>query len=97
MKTTTWELRSGDPLLGVVTVTGGDFPWLYGDFAATPAFATVKPLFDRAAQLLDSDDDTWDDAYAAVDALGVRLVDPRTGSEDILAGVFIRGNTISFR
>jgi hypothetical protein len=96
MRTTAWELRSGDTLLAVVTITGGDFPWLLGDFAA-PAFAEVKPLFDRAAQLLDSDDDTWEEAYAAVAALGVRLVDPRTGREDILAGVFIRGDTVSFR
>jgi hypothetical protein len=42
-------------VLGFMTINGGDFPWLYVDFA--PAFAEVKPLFDRAAQLLDSDDE----------------------------------------
>jgi hypothetical protein len=95
--TTTWELRKGETLLGFVTIYGGDFPWHYAHFATTPAFADVKPLFDRAAQLLDSDDEAWEDAYKAVDALDVRLVDQRTGRVVKPDGLFIRGDEASFR
>jgi len=97
MQTKSWELIRGETVLGVVTINGGDFPWLYADFAATPAFAEVKPLFDRAAQLLDSDDETWEEAYAAVDALGVRLMNLRTGEVFVPVGIFIRDDRASFR
>ncbi len=77
--TTAWELRRGETLLGFVTIAGGDFPWHYADFVATPAFAELKRLFDRAAELMDSDREAWEEAQDAVDALGIRLVDQRTG------------------
>jgi hypothetical protein len=95
---TTWELKRGATTLGFVTIYGGDFPWHDAHFTAAPAFAEVKPLFDRAAQLLDSGDvEAWEGACDAVDALGVRLVEPSTGREVIPVGLHIRGDKASFR
>ncbi|NJP95035.1 hypothetical protein HCN51_37315 [Nonomuraea sp. FMUSA5-5] len=43
-----------------------DMPWMHGTFVAGPAFAKVKPLFDRELELLERDDDdleAWEAAY----------------------------------
>ena len=90
-------MRSEDTILGFVTINGGDFPWLYADFAAAHAFAEVKPLFDRAAPLFDSDDEAWEEAYEAVDTLGIRLVNLRIGEIFAAVGVFRRDTGASFR
>jgi putative SOS response-associated peptidase YedK len=96
--TTTWELRSGETLLGLVTISGGDFPWTFAHLTAAAAFAEVQPLFDRAAHLLDSGDvEAWEDAQAAVDALDLRLLEQNTGRAVIPVGLHIRGDEASFR
>jgi hypothetical protein len=76
-----WRVCRGDEVVGEITITGADFPWLSGRFAARPAFAAVAPLIaDELALLercLDSDDyvEAWEAAYQRV-ADTVRLVAP---------------------
>lgn len=49
---TTWRLLRRDALLGTITITGADFPWLHGTFTPEPAFAEVKPWFDEVLALM---------------------------------------------
>ena len=62
-------------LLGTLTRTGSDMPWWEGDFAPAPGFDSVRPMFDRERELLDSDDDmdAWGRAWEEL-AVGMVLV-----------------------
>jgi hypothetical protein len=40
-----WQIRRGDEVLGDITITEADWPWLSGRFAARHGFAEVQPLF----------------------------------------------------
>jgi hypothetical protein len=63
-----WQLRRGGEVLGEITMTEADFPWLSGSFAERPGFAEVAPLFaeELALSMLIGDDDS----PANVDAWG---------------------------
>lgn len=69
-----WQLRRGDEVLGEITITGADFPWLSGSFAPRVGFAEVMPLFAEelalSEVLLDDDSeaniDAWETAYARI-------------------------------
>ncbi|MFG2774878.1 hypothetical protein [Streptomyces sp. NPDC048350] len=72
---TLWRARTAAGLVGEITVTGGDFPWLHGHFTPGPAYDTVKDLFVRELALLEPilegpDDhaaaEAWESAYDAV-------------------------------
>jgi len=57
-----WQLRRGDEVLGDITITDADFPWLSGRFVPRPGFAAVAPLFAEELALSQA---TEDDAGAA--------------------------------
>jgi hypothetical protein len=47
-----WELREGEQLIGTITITDQDFPWLSGSFAPEPGFARWEPVFVAEEALL---------------------------------------------
>ncbi|GLW92765.1 hypothetical protein Aglo03_35810 [Actinokineospora globicatena] len=63
-----WRLVRGDELIGEITITDRDFPWLYGDFEAQAGFGEFKPLFDRELELLSADEgrEEWESVYEKV-------------------------------
>lgn len=61
-----WQLRRGDEVLGEITITDADFPWLRGSFVARAGFAEVASLF--AEELALSEVILDDDSKAAIDA-----------------------------
>jgi hypothetical protein len=74
-----WKLCHGDQLLGELTVTDGDFPWLNATFIATDAFVPWRAAFDDELRLLDDLDDhveDWEAAYRRIDQ-HLTLHDPR--------------------
>lgn len=66
-----WQLRHGDEVLGEITITGTDFPWVSGSFAARGGFARFAPWFAEELALLEvtlddageADVSAWDAAY----------------------------------
>jgi hypothetical protein len=48
-----WRLMAGDLVVGVINVTGGDFPWIIGTFQPTEAFDEFSDLFARELALVD--------------------------------------------
>ncbi len=48
-----WRLMAGDLVVGVIDVTGGDFPWIIGTFHPTKAFDDFSDLFARELALVD--------------------------------------------
>jgi hypothetical protein len=74
-----WTLHLGDALLGEITVTGGDFPWLNGTMRTTAAFERLRPLFERELRLLDEVEqnvEQWEAAYEAIRDTGLELRRP---------------------
>ncbi|MEV4683297.1 hypothetical protein [Streptomyces kurssanovii] len=66
----------GNTLLAVLTPTGVDQPWFLCDFAATPAWEEVRPVFEAwtaAVESHDPDGSATDQALQAVDDLGITL------------------------
>jgi hypothetical protein len=69
-----WHLRRGEEVLGEITITEADFPWLRGSFIARAGFAEVAPLFTEEIALgevtLDSDRvadiEAWEAAYERI-------------------------------
>jgi len=69
-----WQLRRGDVLLGEITITEPDWPWLYGRFVAEEAFEAVASLFAEEltlSQVINHDDseeavDAWEAAYGQI-------------------------------
>ncbi len=83
-----YELRSRDLLLGVLSNCSPDQPWFFCGFEATPAFDAVRPLFERELRVLQNpggefDVAAWEEAYAEIDWLGLRLVS--IGGEEEIA------------
>ncbi|MEU9146995.1 hypothetical protein [Streptomyces sp. NPDC048349] len=74
---TTWRLLRRGALLGTVTVTEADFPWLRGRFAPEPAFAEVKPWFDEVLALMAAGEygERFDAAYEVI-ARALTLASP---------------------
>jgi hypothetical protein len=91
-------LKRGEELLGVLRLTGSDFPWVNCEFEPTAAFAGVQPVFQEELRLLESDNmDAWQMAYDEINALGLQLIvarDETVISEFVL---HIYGNEASFR
>jgi hypothetical protein len=97
-----WHLRRGDEVLGDITITDADFPWLSGRFAPRPGFAAVAPLFaeELARSRATEDDDSaanlqaWETAYERI-AATVSLVAPSGPAAEFL--LHIDGNEAWFR
>jgi len=96
----TWSVFQDEELVGTIVVDGFDFPWLSGQFDARPHFESLRPLFDREAELLngtpDFDVDAWEAAYAPITEAGVRLVGP-PGKNVTGFILHIEGDRASFR
>jgi hypothetical protein len=67
----TLQLVQGETVLGTLTFTDVDFPWVNCTFEATPDFAAVKPLFDAE---LHAPEEEWEQIYTQIIALGLQLV-----------------------
>ena len=69
-----WQLRRGDEVMGEITITEADFPWLSGSFVARAGFAEVAALFaeELALSTVIADDDSaanveaWEAAYVRI-------------------------------
>lgn len=78
-----WQLRRGEEVLGEITITDANFPWLSGGFAARAGFALVASLFAEELSLsemiVDDDSeaniDAWETAYGRI-ASTMTLVAP---------------------
>ena len=69
-----WILKTGSEVLGLLTFKEQDQPWAVYYFQAEPAFAKYESYFKEELRLLDLDDMTsWDQAYSAIDGLGLVL------------------------
>jgi hypothetical protein len=98
-------LKQGDTLLGEMVQFDYDFPWDRCRFSPTPAFAELKPLFDRENELLDMPVEDRDDAYDEnVDALALRISNlglviecPKTGEVFRDFDLHIRNGEAEFR
>src|SRR5688572_23008777 len=60
-----WQLRRRDDVVGEITISDADFPWLAGTFVALPGFAEVAPLFAEELELTRRIED--DDSKATVE------------------------------
>jgi hypothetical protein len=80
---TIWHFYRAHDLLGTIVEVAppdGD-SWQHGDFAPTPAFETVRPLFVEDLRLLNTHDlDGWLAVYHEIERPGLRL-DRDTGGE----------------
>lgn len=73
-----WSLMDDDRFLALLTVTGGDFPWLNATLAPAPAFESWRPVFDderRALDRIDNDPEAWEAAYDIIGS-ALTLRDP---------------------
>ena len=93
-----WEVRHGDTLIGTLTVTDDDMPWLSADFEATPEFALYRTIFNEGNSIRTADDaDAWATWHDKLRGLGLRLIrlgDQAVASEFIL---YIDGHEAEFR
>lgn len=93
-----FHLQQGEVVLGILEETDSDFPWRTCTFTPTEAFQTVKPLFDRALELVRAEEwEPFDEAYQQIQALGLRLVNPSSGDEITDFLLHIEGDSASFR
>jgi hypothetical protein len=92
-----WRVERGTEVVGEITVTEADWPWLNGDFAPGPGFADLRPHFARELALvetIDEDIEAWEAAYARASE-GVRLVAPAGPVAEFL--LHIEGDAAWFR
>jgi hypothetical protein len=67
-------LTMGPTILARISNAIPEMPWWEADFAPTAAFDEVRPLFDTARALLDSESwDKWETVWQAIRDRGVRL------------------------
>lgn len=96
-----FELFRGDTLLGVVTLDPGecDLPWFVGRLEPSPAYAAVRPLFERLDQLLDAGgfDDESSTLHEELMAPVVRMRAVDDGEEIEVDGIAISGTRVSWR
>ena len=78
-----YRLMQGDILLGELFDVTVDQPFFECDFAATPAFDSVRALFDRAYA------ESSDEAFDELEKLGVWLSDAITGAKIHEEGWFL--------
>lgn len=98
-------LKHEGEILGELVEFDYDFPWNRCRFTPTPAFAQLKPLFDRENELLDLPSDTRDGASDdELDALSVRISRLGLAIESTKTGdvfrdfdLHIRGGEAEFR
>ncbi len=89
-----YYLKKAETLLGVLIVSGDDFPWHYFEFEPTAAFDEVRPLFDRR----ETDCPSQEEASQQNEALGLRLVDATDGTEVKNSSLlFIKGHEARLR
>ena len=104
-----FDLYQGDVCLGVITLSPSecDFPWFVGYLEPSAEYASVKPLFDREAELshIANDADEFDeqaqnDADALMDEiaeLGIRVKSHHSDEWDDVLGLSITGNRVGWR
>jgi hypothetical protein len=64
----------GPTILAHISDVVPDMPWWEADFAPTPAFDEVRPLFDTARALGDRESwDEWEAVWREIRDRGVRL------------------------
>jgi len=94
-----FEVRRGKVLLGILRLLDVDQPWFMCEFAPTPDFEDVKPLFDeelRRLEVIDDDIDAWENAYSRIDELGLQIVPPGGGPPLTEFVLHIEGNRARF-
>lgn len=85
MSETSFQLWQGDTLLGTLPVAETDMFWTFCGWEPEPAFAALKPLFERERALLEEEDedaawDAWEAVYAEIMARGLRLTERGSGA-----------------
>jgi hypothetical protein len=94
-----WHLRQAENLLGALTFVRVDAAWVVCRFEATPAFASIRPLFEAELDLFDhyADWDTWETAYRQIADLELSL-DPIQGGEPLQDFLLhVEGDTAWFK
>ena len=51
-----WRLHHAGAEIARLVVTGGDFPWVHGDFEALPGFEAFRGVFAEQERAIDSED-----------------------------------------
>ena len=68
------SLVRGQTVLARITGAEPDQLWFDGDFAATPDFESVRPLFERASELLEREAwADWEQVWKDIRQAGIRL------------------------
>ena len=79
---TEFELRRGQVVVGKLTSSTSDFPWLFCKFEPCDSFEELRTLFADELRLLNADDMVaWEAAYEKIRALNLRLVDVKEDNE----------------
>ena len=94
-----WILKAGAEILGILTFKEQDQPWVVCYFQAEPEFAKYESYFKEELRLLDLDDMTsWEQAYSAIDGLGL-VLEPVNHEEEKITDfiLHIRGDEAWFR
>lgn len=85
MSADTFQLWQGGTLLGTLPVEETDMFWTFCGWRPEPAFAELRPLFERERSLAEESDedaawDAWEAVYAEIMARGLLLVRGSTGA-----------------
>ncbi|MEV6242151.1 hypothetical protein [Lentzea sp. NPDC051838] len=51
-----WRLHRGSQVVALLTVTGGDFPWMHARVETLPGFDEFRPVFLELEQALDAEE-----------------------------------------
>jgi hypothetical protein len=95
-----FRLVRGETVLGTITHVPerDDFPWHGGTFVPAEAFESVRLLFERSLELLNTEEyEKWDEVWEEIESPGVRLepLDGGASDKDIL--IHIDGESASWR
>ena len=91
-------LKRGEELIGVLTSSDTDFPWVNCVFEPAAAFADLQSSFEEELRLLDADKmEEWQGAYDRILALGLKLIDTKDHKDVGEFLLHIRGNEAWFR
>ena len=100
MNKQTYKLYRGSNLLGTIIHTKIDMPWHWGSFEPTKYFDTVKSLFEREIQLLDTLDSNmqeWNENWEKIIEPGLCLVSDQDKQEITEFLIHIDGNEVWWR